>query len=177
MRCPNDPTANKEVAYLRPVGEPVRDAGMDGSSVSNRQPLLTEQLRQQRKRCWARQPAPRVSVKQHSHRGERNSNEEEDLWRLGVAAAMLFGIVAMFYLAVFTIITGSAPKYIEWLPLSAWPVALSGAGSARQPSAIRRKWSARCSCVDGSPHGKRRQNSSGISDIGSNVGFRNTSVT
>jgi hypothetical protein len=122
MRCPNDPTANKEVAYLRPVGEPVRDAGMDGSSVSNRQPLLTEQTSATAKTLLGQTAGSRVSVKQHSHRGERNSNEEEDLWRLGVAAAMLFGIVAMFYLAVFTIITRSAPKYIEWLPLSAWPV-------------------------------------------------------
>ncbi|MGZ2426533.1 hypothetical protein EV131_113124 [Rhizobium laguerreae] len=122
---PDDPTGKSAIASLRLVDEPVRGAGSDGS-VSNQRPPPKEQRWGSLKALLSETAGSRVPAKQHAercpHPAERNSDEEADLWRCGIAAAVLFSIVATLSLAVFSIITKSVPRYIEWLPLSAWPV-------------------------------------------------------
>ena len=122
---PDGPTGESAIACLRLVREPVRGTGSDGS-VSNQRPPPKKQRWGKSKTVLSETAGSRVPVKQHSERclqrEERNSDEDAELWRCGIAAAGLLSIVAMLSLAVFSIITKSVPTYIEWLPLSGWPV-------------------------------------------------------
>lgn len=95
---PDDPTGKTAIASLRLVDEPVRGAGSDGS-VSNQRPPPKEQRWGSLKTLLSETTGSRVPAKQHAercpHPAGRNSDEEAELWRCGIAAAVLFSIVAM----------------------------------------------------------------------------------
>ena len=122
---PDDSTGKSAIARLRLVGASVGDSD-SGRSMSNQRPRPKDQRWESSKTFPGEKADTGSGVKQRSQRslprGEGKPDEDADLWRHGIAAAVLFSIAVMLSLAAVSIITRSIPAYVEWLPLSGWPV-------------------------------------------------------